>query len=64
LKNIGIILMTAYELPTSDQEAYLMTSGADRLLFKPLPPMNELYDIIREVIVGRDKTSTNAEKST
>ena len=55
LKNIGIILMTAYELPGSDEEAYLRTSRADELLFKPLPPMDELHAFIIRVIERRDE---------
>ena len=55
LKNIGIILMTAYELPGSDEEQYLVASGADHLLYKPLPAMDELLNIISEVIAARKK---------
>jgi CheY-like chemotaxis protein len=53
LKGIGIILMTAYELPGQDEEKYLQTSGADKLLFKPLPPMDELLTFVREVVQAR-----------
>lgn len=53
LANIGIILMTAYELPGADEDRYLHTSGADQLLFKPLPPMDELLDFVTAVLERR-----------
>lgn len=53
LSNIGIILMTAYELPGSEQDQVLAASGADLLMFKPLPTMEELLQIGREVISRR-----------
>jgi CheY-like chemotaxis protein len=53
LSDIGIILMTAYELPGQDEEKYLQSSGADRLLFKPLPPMDDLLNFVHEVMRAR-----------
>ena len=44
LSNIAIILMTAYELPGSQREEVMTVSGADLLLFKPLPAMEELAE--------------------
>jgi CheY-like chemotaxis protein len=57
IKNIGVILMTAYELPGADEERYLQTSGADRLLFKPLPPMDELLVFVKEALATRQTGS-------
>jgi CheY-like chemotaxis protein len=53
LGSIGVILMTAYELPGQDEEKYLETSGADKLLFKPLPPMDDLLTFVQDVIKTR-----------
>lgn len=53
IKDIGIILMTAYELPGADEERYLQTSGADKLLFKPLPPMDDLLSFVNDVVAAR-----------
>jgi CheY-like chemotaxis protein len=50
---IGVILMTAYELPGQDEEKYLESSGADKLLFKPLPPMDDLLAFVQDVINER-----------
>ena len=54
LHDIGVILMTAYELPGDDEEAYMKTAGADRLLYKPLPSMDELLDVVKEVLAARE----------
>jgi len=61
LKDIGIVLMTAYELPGADEERYLKTSGADKLLFKPLPPMDDLLAFVNGVLEAR--RSNSAQKS-
>ena len=53
LQNIGVLLMTAYELPGEDEKRYLESSGADRLVYKPLPPMDELLELINEIINAR-----------
>jgi CheY-like chemotaxis protein len=53
LRNIGVILMTAYELPGSDVEEYLRTSGADWILYKPLPSMDDLLHLARQVVEKR-----------
>ena len=53
LSNIAIVLMTAYELPGSQRDEVLTVSGADLLLFKPLPPMEELAETVQEIIAAR-----------
>ncbi|MCC6905502.1 MAG: response regulator [Anaerolineae bacterium] len=53
LKDIGIILMTAYDLPGSEEAEYLRSSGADKLIYKPLPPMDVLLETVREVLARR-----------
>lgn len=53
LSNIVIILMTAYELPGSQREEVMTVSDADLLLFKPLPPMEELAETAREFVLKR-----------
>ncbi|MBN1311363.1 MAG: response regulator [Anaerolineae bacterium] len=53
ISDIGIVLMTAYELPGADEDRYLHSSGADQLLFKPLPPMEELLGFVKKVLERR-----------
>ncbi len=53
LHNIGIILMTAYELAGGDAEQYMSISGADVLLYKPLPPMDDLLELVQQIVERR-----------
>ncbi len=53
LKNIAIMLMTAFSLSEKEKKKIMKVSGADRLIHKPLPDMDEFYKIIREVIASR-----------
>lgn len=53
LGNIVIFLMTAYELPGDEKSEYLRVSGADRLLAKPLPPMDELLEAVEKALEQR-----------
>ena len=63
LKDIGVILMTGYELQSSEEDRYLKDSGADRILYKPLPAMDELRDMVDAVLVKRRKKPQNHEKN-
>ncbi len=53
LWNIGVILMTAHELAASDEDDYLEASGADALIYKPLPPMDDLLGLVSRVLAQR-----------
>lgn len=53
LKNIGVVLITAYKLSVDEEKAVLAQAGADRLIYKPLPRFNELKKLLEEVIVER-----------
>lgn len=58
LKDIGIILMTAYELVGADEDEYVQSAGADALLYKPLPPMDELLELVKRIIENRSRELT------
>lgn len=58
LKDIGVILMTAYELAGSDEDTYIESAGADALLYKPLPPMDELLATVQRVVENRARQLT------
>lgn len=58
LKDIGIILMTAYELVGADEDEYVQSANADALLYKPLPPMDELLATVNEIIDKRSHELT------
>jgi CheY-like chemotaxis protein len=42
LGDMCIVLITAYRLSASEEAEVMEISGADALLYKPLPPMNDL----------------------
>ncbi|RMF78465.1 MAG: response regulator [Chloroflexi bacterium] len=49
LWDIVIILMTAYRLSPAEEEAVLEESGADLLLYKPIPHRDEMLKMIEEI---------------
>lgn len=53
LKNIGIVLITAYKLSADEEKAVIAQAGADRLIYKPLPRFNELKKTFEDVIAER-----------
>lgn len=53
LGQIGIVLITAYRLSPDDEKAVMAEAQADLLLFKPLPSLGELREMIEAVIVRR-----------
>jgi CheY-like chemotaxis protein len=57
IKNMGIILMTAYELSAEEYEEVMQRSQADRYISKPLPGVKGLNQMIEEIMSVR-KTAT------
>jgi CheY-like chemotaxis protein len=50
---IGIVMITAYRLKPAEEEQIMRTSGADKLLYKPLPVVHDLRAIFDKVLAGR-----------
>lgn len=50
LNNIPVILMTAFQLSESEQNAFRTNDGVDRIIFKPLPDMDKFHAMIMEVV--------------
>lgn len=48
-----IVLMTAYKMSAQDVKDAIVQSGADLLLYKPLPRLEHLKDILNNVIYQR-----------
>ncbi|MBN1122731.1 MAG: response regulator [Anaerolineae bacterium] len=59
IKDIGIVLMTAYELSNADREKYLNTAEADMLMGKPLPPMDEMLELVKSIVEKRQSAGTS-----
>lgn len=53
LKDIVIVLMTAYRLSLSDEEAIMERAGANFLLYKPLPSVDELGYVLNGLLLSR-----------
>lgn len=52
LKNIPIILMTAFQLSESEQNAFRTNDGVNRIIFKPLPDFDKFNQMIMDVVNG------------
>lgn len=47
LGNTRVVLMTAYRLSPQEEAAAIAQSGADLLIYKPLPPIAEFERLLR-----------------
>lgn len=58
LSSMAITLCTAYRLTPEEEIAFVAKAGADRLMYKPLPPFNQLQRILDEIVASpRARTS-------
>jgi CheY-like chemotaxis protein len=53
LKNIAIVLMTAYRLSPKEEAAAIAQAGADLLLYKPLPSMPQFQAMLQRLAASR-----------
>lgn len=53
LKDIAVVLMTAYHLDADEEKSAIQRAEADLLMYKPLPSFTELRDILREIAQRR-----------
>lgn len=53
LRNMAIVLMTAYELSPSEQDEAMQLSGADLYIRKPLPPLKKFHAMLLDVLRER-----------
>lgn len=53
LRDIIVVLMTAYRLSAAEEHRLMQESGADLLIHKPLPSLDELTYILNGLMVGR-----------
>lgn len=61
LKNIAIILITAYRLSAEEEREAIEMAQADKLMYKPLPAMPELREVLDEMISKRKSIASNSE---
>ena len=60
LGNMAICMITAYKFTEEDKVAILRESGADKLLRKPLPDIQTLDGILRDLIAKRRLKSADS----
>ena len=53
LKNIAIVLSTAYKLSKDEEEAVKKLAGADYVIYKPLPKFNDLKKLLESIVKER-----------
>jgi CheY-like chemotaxis protein len=53
LGNCTIVLSTAFKLTPDEERQIIAQSGADRLMYKPLPTFDKLQRILEDVIAER-----------
>ncbi len=63
IKNIPIILMTAFQLTENEQQDYKTNFGVDKIIFKPLPDFDVLHQIIHETIAQKEKELTEPKSA-
>jgi CheY-like chemotaxis protein len=61
LKDIAIVLITAYRLSPEEEEQVVAQAQADLLMYKPLPAMAELRTTMDAVIAKHQDTDTETE---
>jgi CheY-like chemotaxis protein len=60
MSQIAIVLITAYHLTPEQEQSVLKLSGADKLMYKPLPPMQDLRKLLDEIIAKRKMMAANS----
>lgn len=60
LKNMAVILITAYKLTPEEEVKIIAQAGADKLVYKPLPKFNELQTLLEKTIAERRAKAAKA----
>ena len=50
MKDVAIVMTTAFNLTPEEEKQVLEQSGADKLIYKPLPRFSELRDMLEEIV--------------
>lgn len=64
LKDMIIVLMTAYRLSAQEEKAMMEKAGANLLFYKPLPKFDELTLILKGLVAGRIRQGVLPRRST
>lgn len=63
LKEMAIIMMTAYVLSDSEKSRIMTVSGADDLIKKPLPDMDELNITLHQILDKKRAAQLSSEEA-
>jgi CheY-like chemotaxis protein len=63
LGNMAVILITAYRLNPDEELAAIELAQADRLMYKPLPAMPQLREVLDAMIKKRKPVNGSVESS-
>jgi CheY-like chemotaxis protein len=63
LRDIAIVLTTAYKLTPDEEQQIKTQAGADKLIYKPLPKFAELQKLLEETIANRREQRHQSEKT-
>ena len=55
LNNTVIVMMTAYRLSVDDEAQMMVDSGADFLLYKPLPRLDEMHYVLNGLLLKHNR---------
>lgn len=58
LNDMAVVMMTAYRLTPKEEADIMRESGADMLVYKPLPRMHELRYMLHSLLAERKSSST------
>lgn len=61
LENVTIVLATAYKLSPEEEDEVMKQSGADKLIYKPLPKFHELKQLLEDLIAQRRQNVSSGE---
>lgn len=53
LKNMAIVLITAYRLSPDEEQAFIQQCDADMFLYKPLPTPDEFRTLLDDILAKR-----------
>lgn len=63
LKDVAIVLITAYRLQPQEEDAVIEQADADLLLYKPLPGPDEFRQLLEEALAKRVAVRDSAPSS-
>lgn len=61
LKQMAVVMMTAYALSETEKQRIMEVSGADSMIKKPLPDMDELNSTLHQILASKQIEQSQPE---